>query len=171
MKVFEYVQKSCGNGIIIFEDIDCMSNIVLDRELEYSREKTLTEVMEMDEDSLSLSFLLNLLDGSLSSDGSVFIMTTNYRERLDRALIRKGRVDVDIEMKCCDHYMVSEIYRDFTKKDISPGLLEKINDNLYTPADIIFHLAHNFFNTSDEEELMEPFTSIRGGAEECKNPD
>lgn len=43
---------------------------------------------------LTLSGLLNALDGVASTEGRVVFMTTNYLERLDPALIRPGRVDL-----------------------------------------------------------------------------
>lgn len=43
---------------------------------------------------LSLGTLLNTLDGLLSREGQVVIMTTNHPERLDPALTRPGRADV-----------------------------------------------------------------------------
>ncbi|CAF1561553.1 unnamed protein product [Adineta ricciae] len=42
---------------------------------------------------LTLSGLLNALDGVISTEGRIIFMTTNYIERLDPALIRPGRVD------------------------------------------------------------------------------
>lgn len=42
---------------------------------------------------LSLSGLLNPLNGVSSTEGRVLITTTNHIESLDRALIRPGRVD------------------------------------------------------------------------------
>jgi len=44
-------------------------------------------------DRLSLDGLLNVLDGVLDTPGRIVILTTNYPERLDEALIRPGRVD------------------------------------------------------------------------------
>jgi SpoVK/Ycf46/Vps4 family AAA+-type ATPase len=44
-------------------------------------------------DALSLSGLLNVLDGVVDSPGRLVIMTTNHPEMLDPALIRPGRVD------------------------------------------------------------------------------
>jgi len=41
----------------------------------------------------SLSGLLNALYGVGSQEGRLLLMTTNYMERLDDALIRPGRVD------------------------------------------------------------------------------
>jgi hypothetical protein len=46
-----------------------------------------------DPDQLSLSGLLNVLDGVVDTPGRIVIMTTNHPEMLDPALIRPGRVD------------------------------------------------------------------------------
>ncbi|KAK0703077.1 hypothetical protein B0T26DRAFT_598248, partial [Lasiosphaeria miniovina] len=45
-----------------------------------------------------LSDLLNALDGVASQEGRVLMMTTNYIEHLDPALIRAGRADQKIEL-------------------------------------------------------------------------
>ena len=45
---------------------------------------------------VSLSALLNAIDGVASSEGRVLIMTTNSPESLDRALVRPGRVDMHV---------------------------------------------------------------------------
>jgi ATP-dependent 26S proteasome regulatory subunit len=50
---------------------------------------------EEEKDALDLSFLLNLLDGTLEANGRILIITTNFPERIDRALIRPGRIDMD----------------------------------------------------------------------------
>ena len=42
---------------------------------------------------LTLSGLLNAIDGVTSSEGRIVFMTTNYVDKLDPALIRPGRVD------------------------------------------------------------------------------
>jgi len=39
--------------------------------------------------------LLNAIDGVAAQEGRVVFLTTNHRERLDPALLRKGRVDVE----------------------------------------------------------------------------
>lgn len=46
---------------------------------------------------LTLTGLLNSLDGFMAKDGSIVFMTTNHRELLDPALLRPGRVDMQIE--------------------------------------------------------------------------
>ncbi|KAI1419953.1 P-loop containing nucleoside triphosphate hydrolase protein [Xylaria sp. FL1777] len=46
----------------------------------------------------SLSSLLNVLDGVASQEGRVVIMTSNFPDRLDDALVRPGRIDVKVYM-------------------------------------------------------------------------
>lgn len=60
---------------------------------------------------LSLSGLLNILDGVASQEGRVLIMTTNHLEKLDRALIRPGRVDMIVEFGLADSDMIAAIFR------------------------------------------------------------
>lgn len=60
---------------------------------------------------LSLSGLLNILDGVASQEGRVLIMTTNHIEKLDKALIRPGRVDMIVEFGRADESMVAQIFR------------------------------------------------------------
>ena len=42
---------------------------------------------------ITLSDILNVLDGTLQNSGRVMIVTTKHPEKLDRALIRAGRFD------------------------------------------------------------------------------
>ncbi|EGO54568.1 hypothetical protein NEUTE1DRAFT_124799 [Neurospora tetrasperma FGSC 2508] len=60
---------------------------------------------------LSLSGLLNILDGVASQEGRVLIMTTNHLKKLDKALIRPGRVDMIVEFGRADKEMTAAIFR------------------------------------------------------------
>ncbi|KAK4209783.1 BCS1 N terminal-domain-containing protein [Rhypophila decipiens] len=60
---------------------------------------------------LSLSGLLNILDGVASQEGRVLIMTTNHLEKLDKALIRPGRVDMIVKFDRADQGMTAEIFK------------------------------------------------------------
>src|ERR1051326_224844 len=62
---------------------------------------------------LSFSGLLNALDGVGSSEGILTFMTTNHRERLDPALIRKGRADVHVEFGHAPREQADEMYSAF----------------------------------------------------------
>jgi mitochondrial chaperone BCS1 len=69
--------------------------------------------------NVSLSTLLNVLDGVASQEGRVLILTTNYIERLDEALVRPGRVDMKVEFRLCDREMVAELFRIVYQPEIS----------------------------------------------------
>lgn len=60
---------------------------------------------------LSLSGLLNILDGVASQEGRVLFMTTNHLEKLDKALIRPGRVDMVVKFDYADRDMTIAIFR------------------------------------------------------------
>lgn len=60
---------------------------------------------------LSLSGLLNILDGVASQEGRVLIMTTNHLEKLDKALIRPGRVDNIVKFGLADSGMIAAMFR------------------------------------------------------------
>ncbi|EAU38122.1 predicted protein [Aspergillus terreus NIH2624] len=75
-------------------------------------------------DSISLSGLLNAIDGVSSPEGRILIMTTNSPETLDPALIRPGRVDmhVDFELPSRDqmHALFVSMYSDVATDGSEP---------------------------------------------------
>jgi mitochondrial chaperone BCS1 len=72
-----------ATALLLIEDVDCVF-----------KEHRSTEIHT----GVTLSGLLNALDGVSSRDGRVLFMTTNHPERLDPALIRPGRVDRKVEL-------------------------------------------------------------------------
>lgn len=60
---------------------------------------------------ISLSGLLNALDGVASHEGRVLIMTTNCPEKLDAALIRPGRVDLQVHFTLATQDQSRDIFR------------------------------------------------------------
>ncbi|KAM6521991.1 hypothetical protein FALCPG4_011685 [Fusarium falciforme] len=61
-------------------------------------------------ESISLSGLLNAIDGVASHEGRILIMTTNKPESLDEALIRPGRVDVQVGFKNATSIQSTELF-------------------------------------------------------------
>lgn len=59
---------------------------------------------------ISLSGLLNAIDGVASHEGRVLIMTTNHPEKLDAALIRPGRVDRKVEFTLAGQDQIQELF-------------------------------------------------------------
>lgn len=66
---------------------------------------------------VSLSSLLNMLDGFLSPDGIVTIATTNHPENLDQALLRKGRFDGHIRLGPLDDECLADMFAAFYGED------------------------------------------------------
>ncbi len=60
---------------------------------------------------ISLSGLLNAIDGVASHEGRVLIMTTNKPESLDEALVRPGRVDVQVGFAHASVFQVEELFQ------------------------------------------------------------
>ncbi|KAF7509109.1 hypothetical protein GJ744_008336 [Endocarpon pusillum] len=59
---------------------------------------------------ITMSGLLNAIDGVASQEGRVLIMTTNYPEKLDDALMRPGRVDMKIEFTLASRIQMRELF-------------------------------------------------------------
>ena len=104
MTLVDTLNCDTDQKIFVFEDIDALnSNNFKDRESEdentglSSYTKIIAERDSLKVFSLSLSDLLNITDGLLSSDGSICIFTTNHIEKLDSALLRAGRMNKIIE--------------------------------------------------------------------------
>jgi len=118
--------------IYVFEDVDCQGNAVLDRHITHSDESTNSEQMD-------LSFLLNILDGILETPGRIVIMTSNFVERLDKALIRPGRIDIMAEFGRCSNKTLVEMVDFFLDGSLSEDykkVLRTIPPNVFTPAEI-----------------------------------
>lgn len=59
---------------------------------------------------ISLSALLNIIDGVASSEGRILVMTTNHLEKLDSALLRPGRVDMTIAFGYSDRETIRNLF-------------------------------------------------------------
>lgn len=66
-----------------------------------------------DVNTLSLSGLLNALDGVAAAEGRILFATTNHLERLDPALSRPGRMDVWIEFRNASKWQAEALFRNF----------------------------------------------------------
>jgi ATP-dependent 26S proteasome regulatory subunit len=135
-----------NNRIYVFEDIDCQENdIVLERkDIEKPRDEENVFI-----EKLSLSCLLNILDGILETPGRIIVMTTNYPELLDKALIRPGRIDLICQFTKCTNEMIIEFIETFYDMILTYGEIQKImalENYKYTPAELTKILFENFDN-------------------------
>lgn len=90
-------------SFILLEDVDsCVASA--------DRSVTATRAQET-KPTVSLSTLLNTLDGIGGVTSSMVFVTTNYIEKLDAALTRAGRMDYCIEFKLLDDEQIKGFIR------------------------------------------------------------
>ncbi len=171
--------------IIVFEDIDCMNDIVKKREnkeeeYEFRKDEFRKDEFRKDEfrkdaaqpvmvnddgkhmytttnnvktvnkkREITLSTILNLIDGLNENEGRILIITSNHYDKLDDALKRRGRIDIDIEMKKASKNIINEMFKNYFNKDIPPYYKNKIKDYHYSPCDVINKYIQHSNNGSD----------------------
>lgn len=84
---------------------------------------------------VTLSGLLNALDGVGAQEGRILFATTNRYHSLDAALVRPGRLDLHIEFKYASTFQVAELFRTFYMPDVRKTDKEKEADKEATKSD------------------------------------
>ena len=137
--------------VYVIEDIDCMTDVTLDRSLIASAGAGASTAVPIEGagDAVTLSFLLNLLDGVLETPGRILVITSNYPEKLDKALIRPGRIDVKIEFKNASREFIREmVARFYSKPDLTLDTIPAELTNVFTPAEVMESLC-TYFKDAD----------------------
>ena len=184
--------------IIVFEDIDCMSNIVKQREIsdsnsEASVDNNFTSIEQNDDknndkssdkidkntiiqnkllnkiakkidddhdetmvlnfdkdknDKITLSFILNIIDGLRETPGRILIITSNNYNSLDTALVRPGRIDLTLEMQNASVDVIKEMYNHYYGGIIPDEIIEKLSDYKLSHAKIV-NLRLEYTNGDD----------------------
>lgn len=169
---------------IIIEDIDCLGDIVLKREEEKklklsktlanddkeenkedkdeeTSEKSKYSFKYESDDELTLSGLLNVLQGAIDNEDLIWVMTTNHPEKLDPALIRPGRVNMKIHLdyiqipqiiEMLQYYYPNETITDEIKEitKITPSYIEMLCVT-YKSAKEVIALLNTAAAMRDEE--------------------
>jgi chaperone BCS1 len=103
--------------LLVIEDFDA-TGVKVQR-----KEKDTSENKDKEKTGVSLSALLNVLDGLIAPDGLVVVATTNHPERLDPALIRPGRFDIRVHLGPLDYTQFEGMARLFGHDpDTSPAI-------------------------------------------------
>jgi chaperone BCS1 len=119
-----------SNALILLEDVDCAraTEKRLDLDLDKDKKDGLENLMM----GLSLSGLLNALDGAQSANGALFFMTTNHLDKLDPALLRDGRTDVRIEFTTASTDQKRTLYMRFFPNTSEQEMIEFLANNTTT---------------------------------------
>lgn len=96
MSAISHIPK---NSILLLEDIDAL----------FVERKS----NDNNKSLVSFSGILNVLDGMARKDGLIVFMTTNYKEHLDKALIRPSRIDFTISFDKCNKEQIIQMFNKF----------------------------------------------------------
>jgi hypothetical protein len=160
--------KSYGfhEKILVLEDIDCMGDIVLEREglpnqdnflpsetdnislaqvnsivkrivKEQSAATNKVELVSPGTNPLTLSFILNVIDGVREHSGRIIIITSNRYHKLDKALIRPGRVDITLEMKMASVSLIKEVFFFYYKQEIPKKYVKHLRSGVVSPCQLV----------------------------------
>jgi SpoVK/Ycf46/Vps4 family AAA+-type ATPase len=149
-QLFELLSKiDYSKTILIVEDIDCMTKIIDSRNNKNNDDDLVNQIKkEIDihfksldqitkQSQLTLSGLLNAIDGIFNNNGRIMIMTSNCPESIDAALLRPGRIDRKILFDKCDNYQIENIFKMMYDVDYQRYTnLKNIPENTYSPAEI-----------------------------------
>jgi len=145
--------------IYVLEDIDCQSDMVIERTLNKPQSTVDNSTKRIDGQSIDnhiknddyqkidLSFLLNLLDGILETPGRIIILTSNHPKLLDHALVRPGRIDVIADFKKCDNKTIIEMieyFYDITLNNEEYETITKLTEYIISPAEMGKIMFENF---------------------------
>lgn len=121
--IADLLQKTPPRSLILIEDIDAFF---------VARDKQDSRI------EISFSGLLNALDGVAAQEGRIVFLTTNHLDRLDRALIRPGRVDVVVELGNASRAMLRTMFLRFYPgyDQLIDAALDGYPDRLLSPARI-----------------------------------
>ncbi len=129
--------------IYVIEDIDCLTDIVYDRRR--GSGSGAAGVPAATSDAVNLGFLLNLLDGVLETPGRILVITTNYPERLDAALIRPGRIDVKIRFDKAPRTMIRDMVANFyDQPEFGLEAIPEALEGALSPAEVLESLCTHF---------------------------
>ncbi|AES74676.1 P-loop nucleoside triphosphate hydrolase superfamily protein [Medicago truncatula] len=170
--------ETSSKSVIVIEDIDCSLELTGQRKKKKekdrndkneNKEKTDKKSEEEDEDdddddeeeeekrksNVTLSGLLNSIDGIWSSCGGerIIIFTTNFVDKLDPALIRRGRMDKHIEMSYCRYQAFKVLAKNYldveSHGDLFPIIEKLLGETNMSPADV----AENLMPKSTTEDV------------------
>lgn len=137
--------NSAGSGIVVIEDIDTFK-ITDDRRTKAttytppSRDGAVDPVsprVDRQQDGITLSGLLNAIDGIASREGRMLFITSNHPDRLDPALLRPGRIDRRFRLEHIGAAEVTSMYRRFFPGEDPTAFVAEVAPRLpMSPAEL-----------------------------------
>lgn len=136
--------------LYVLEEIDAIGDIVKQRKDD--EQASPTNALK---DELTLMEILTVLDGTREIPGRIVIMTSNHPEVLDSALIRPGRVDVQVKFGYADRELIAEMYNCYLDKELPDELWNRLPDKMLSPAEVGQVLFRHFNTNHDHNEVID----------------
>jgi hypothetical protein len=147
VKLIDFISSVRAKSILLIEDID-VYQVAMER-----------ETGEGAEVGLSLSGLLNSLDGVMTPHGLITILTSNHPNVLDSALIRPGRIDRVEQFGYVTDDTLNEIFEFFYEQKPRYRL---ISGEEQSPASVLEICKRNMFDPLTAEVEIERWRHTNG---------
>ncbi|MCP3680329.1 MAG: AAA family ATPase [Gammaproteobacteria bacterium] len=109
--------------------------------------KSSSPIGKFEANKLTLASLLEVLDGVMEMDGRMLIITTNYPEKLDKALIRPGRIDLKVKFGPCTTDNIVKMFEHYFETNFPVEFdISQLPDLKWTPADVTQVFLNNIHN-------------------------
>lgn len=92
--------------LFLISDIDKYPFLINEPDFDMSDENAKEEKMKFKQ---AFGNMINALDGVLSGEDRIIVMTTNHIEKFSDAFLRPGRIDLAVEL----HYVTPEVFRQY----------------------------------------------------------
>lgn len=123
--------NQAGSGVVLIEDIDAVDcGQTRTSTVSAAPAEPLAQWDRPTETGISMSGLLNAIDGVAARDGRILIITSNHADRLDPALVRPGRVDMRCEFSPAGQEEAVAMLRRFCPEADERAFVREIADQL-----------------------------------------
>ncbi len=85
----------------------------------------------------TLDDLLNLIDGMYETPGRVLIITSNYYEKLDSALVRPGRIDITLHFDNASREVIHQMFTRYYGYSLTEDQIRGLPDRMLSSAHIV----------------------------------
>lgn len=141
-----YITIPIEQRVYVMEDVDCLTSLLNQRDVKQEEilsdedikaikmlgKERWEQMKNVNTDKVTLSDILNIIDGVLETPGRILILTTNYPEKLDTALLRPGRIDLIVQFKECNANQLKQMFEHFYSPNL--GFDYSLLEHKYTPA-------------------------------------
>ncbi|EFC42037.1 predicted protein [Naegleria gruberi] len=127
-KMARLLHKVPQKSIVLIEDVDSCESAIESANMKFDSDQ-----------HISVSGLLNSIDGLGAQEGRIIFLTTNHPEKLNEALIRPGRIDRKFHIGFANKNQIKMLFLNFYQgeeniEQLADNFTEKLSNAQITPA-------------------------------------